>query len=210
VKNYLLTNAKLKRDGIFKWGIPAYRAASGFITCPMAKDCIKGCYAKQGFYVMPSTAKAQEERLALSKSAAFVATIDAELKRRSKVIKVLRIHDSGDFYSKAYAMAWFEIAWNNPSVKFYAYTKMVPLFKIMLREKIPANLTLIYSYGGKADSDINAATDRHSAVFSDRRAMINAGYADTTTHDKNAYGSNHRVGLVYHGAKSRAWEAGAA
>lgn len=204
-KNFLSTNVKLRRDNIFSWGIPAYRSATGKLTCPGAKDCLKGCYARQGFYVMPSVAKAQEARLALAESADFVATIDAEIKRR-KIAK-LRIHDSGDFYSTKYLRAWLGIIAKNPAVKFYAYTKMIPLFQGLA---LPENFKIIYSYGGKFDAMIKPKVDRHSAIFPSVEALSAAGYVDAHTFDRNATGENHRIGLVYHGHASRAFVAGGA
>ena len=45
--NLLTQNSKLKRTSkalgvrVFNFGIPAYKSASGKLTCPMAKDCIR-------------------------------------------------------------------------------------------------------------------------------------------------------------------------
>ena len=205
LKQYLSTNSKLKRDGIYSFGIPAYKSKTGLITCPAASKCIKGCYARNGFYNMPSVSKAQEARLALTlDTELFVAVIDTEI--RSRKVKILRIHDSGDFYSAEYRDAWFSIMGYNPSVKFYAYTKNIPLFHGL---KLPQNFTLIYSEGGKHDSLIQRHRDRHSRVFESLEALKAAGYVDTTEHDKNAFSSeNHRIGLVYHGGKTKAWKTG--
>lgn len=201
LKHYLSTNTKLKRDGIFSFGIPAYKSATGLITCPGALSCIKGCYARNGLYLMPSVKKSQEARLALTKDTElFIAVIDTELRKRK--VKTLRIHDCGDFYSAEYRDAWFKIMGYSPTIRFYAYTKNIPLFSGV---KLPANFTLIFSEGGKFDSTIKP-TDRHSRVFSSLRDLKQAGYANTTEHDKNAYGKNHKIGLVYHGGKAKAWK----
>lgn len=204
LKNYLSTNSKLKRDGIFSFGIPAYKSATGMLTCPAALTCIKGCYARNGTYNFPSVKSAQEKRLELTKDRElFIAVIDTELRKRK--VKILRIHDSGDFYSKAYLDTWLTIISLNPNIQFYAYTKMVPLFKGL---KLPANFTVIYSEGGKYDKQIDTANDRHSRVFSDISELKQANYADTTTNDINAIGKNKRIGLVYHGVESKKWRTG--
>lgn len=198
----LSTNSKLRRSGILSFGLPAYKSASGMITCPGAKDCIKGCYARQGFYVMPSVAKAQEARLALTLTDSFVSAMDSEIKKRKPTM--VRIHDSGDFYSQKYLEKWLEIITRNPSVKFYAYTKMKPLFDSL---ELPANFTVIHSMGGKWSRSIDPKRDRHSAVFASKAALRHAGYADVTEFDHRAIGKNHRIGLVYHGHASRKWSA---
>lgn len=202
LKNYLSTNDKLKRDGIYSFGIPAYKAADGSITCPGALNCIKGCYARTGRYRMPNVIKAQEARLELTKDPEmFIAVLDTEI--RKKRVKIVRIHDSGDFYSLEYLKAWFAVMQLNSTVRFYAYTKNIPLFQGL---KLPANFTCIFSEGGRFDMLINRDTDRHSRIFSSLRELRAAKYVNTTTHDKNAYMSkSNRIGLVYHGGKAKAW-----
>lgn len=204
MKKYLSTsNSKLKKDKIASWGIPAYKDANGELTCPMAGQCAKaeGCYALQGTYKWSNVAKAYQDRYELSKSDNFINTIDSEIKA-SKSIKIIRLHDSGDFYNKKYLNDWLDIINKNPGIQFYTYTKMVSMFKGL---DLPGNFTVIYSYGGKQDHLIDPNVDRHSKVFSSHEEMMSAGYVDTTERDINAIGPNHRIGLVYHGAKSKAW-----
>jgi len=57
--------------------------------------------------------------------------------------KYFRIHDSGDFESVPYMMAWFEICANIPDVQFWAPTRMwvVPDFRALFQHK-PQNLSL--------------------------------------------------------------------
>lgn len=203
-KQLFTSNAKLKRDGIYSFGIPAFRSASGFVTCPAAAKCIKGCYARNGFYVMPSVKAAQELRLALTLDAEFfIAIADTEIRKRK--IKRLRIHDSGDFYSAEYRDTWFKIMHLNPDTAFYAYTKNWPLFQ---GAKLPPNFTVIYSEGGKHDKEYKSS-DRHSRVFKTRKQLLAAGYVDTSHNDINAIGKSKRIGLVYHGGKSKAWSTAA-
>lgn len=203
MKNYLSTNEKLKRSNIYSWGIPAYKSQTGLITCPGAKACIAGCYARNGRYVMSNVKKAQEERLALSLTDSFVDVITAEIKRRR--VSKLRVHDSGDFYSLEYLKKWIAIAEKNPETFFYAYTKMHPILKMV--GELPGNFGIIKSFGGKWDDQINPETDRHSRVFETIQALAAAGYADVTEFDERAMEANPKIGLVYHGAKSKTWSA---
>lgn len=202
MKHYLSTNDKLKKNNIYSFGIPAYKSATGLITCPSALNCIKGCYARQGRYAMPNVKNAQENRLALTQSSEFVDTISNELVKRK--VKILRIHDAGDFYSMQYFTNWMLIVQRNPQVKFYAYTKQVIMLKSLV-SMLPKNFTLIFSYGGKNDAMIDTNTDRHSKVFSSLKELRANKYQDTTKRDINALGTNNKIGLVYHGFKSRTW-----
>jgi len=210
-KNYLSQNSKMKKmTGVktFNWGIPAFISDTGMRTCPNAGICAKGCYAKQGTYVWSNVAQAFEKRLALSLTSDFVPTINAELKRRK--VDRLRIHDSGDFYSLEYLNKWLEIIHDNPSIQFYAYTKMVDMFKNVKEtiDKLYPKFTIIYSFGGKQDNMINTTIDRHSQVFENIDDLIAAGYIDASKDDANAISTNHKVGLIYHGAKSKKWLTG--
>jgi hypothetical protein len=209
IKNYLSQNSKIKKmSGVktFNWGIPAFRSKDNFITCPKAGICAKGCYAKQGTYIWSNVSQAFENRLQLSQSDQFIYTINAEIKRRK--VERLRIHDSGDFYNQEYLDNWLRIVVRNPTVKFYAYTKMISLIKnkhyTKILEYIP-NITFIYSYGGKEDHLIDSSTDRHSQVFDNLKELLAAGYIDASKDDSNAISTNPKVGLIYHGAKGKKW-----
>lgn len=206
VYNYLTQNSKMKKmkgPKTFNWGIPAYKSASGFATCPKAAACVKGCYAKAGAYIFSNVAKAFERRLELTfNGEVFINTIDAELKRRN--VERLRIHDSGDFYNLQYTMNWFSIMRRNPNVQFYAYTKMISMFKMLQQQPsdFPSNFTVIYSYGGTEDKMINRSVDRHSLVFESVAELKRNGYAAANVDDAVALGTNHKIGLVYHGTKN--------
>lgn len=202
--NYLTQNSKIKKmTGVktFNWGIPAYQSVTGLKTCPWAGSCAKGCYARQGAYIWGNVSPAFERRLALSQSPEFIDVLDAEIKRRK--VSRLRIHDSGDFYSKQYRDAWYTIMMRNPLVEFYAYTKALPLFKCP--NDRPVNFTVIFSEGGTRDTDIDITRDRHSRVFTNEAELLAAGYVNASKDDANALGPNHRIGLIYHGAKSKAF-----
>lgn len=67
-------------------------------------------------------------------------------------IEVLRIHSSGDFFSKAYFQAWVEVARRMPTVDFFGYTKILPY----VSADKPDNFTLVYSYGGKMDDKLTS------------------------------------------------------
>lgn len=189
----------------FNWGIPAFRSRSGFNTCPKAGICAKGCYAKQGAYVWSNVSQAFEKRLEFSFSANFVSILDSEIKRRK--IARLRVHDSGDFYDLKYLNKWLTLAHWNKNTIFYAYTKQVGMIKALMRQgHWPKNFKIIFSLGGKEDHLIDLKNDRHSAVFPDRVSLLRAGYTDASEDDSKALGGCRKIGLVYHGARSKAWD----
>lgn len=204
--NILTQNRKMKKasDKIFNFDIPAYKSSTGQITCPYAGTCKNACYAQMGTFTWSPVKNAMERRLALTKQKDFVSIMVSEIKRR-KIMNV-RIHASGDFYSLIYLNKWLDIMAQCPETKFYAYTKSIPFIKSVV---VPENFTVIYSFGGKLDKLIDIKKDRHSKVFSSLEALKAQGYSDASTNDSVAYTPNlERVGLIYHGYKSKAtvWE----
>jgi hypothetical protein len=209
----LTQNAKMKKSGgerfaLYNFGIPAFQSADGTRTCPNAGACAVGCYARQGAYVWPAVKAAYEARLETTRNAAtfyllMVDEIKTKLKtadRQGKTL-VIRIHDSGDFYSQSYFDSWIGIIQSFPRVKFYAYTKQVEMLKDV---KLPPNFALNFSFGGKQDALIDANKMSNSRVFETAAELNRAGYTDTSEDD--LYAATGRglrlIGLVYHGAKS--------
>ena len=139
-----------------------------------------------------------EMNLGLSLSEYFEEDIYKSLKKYKKATHV-RIHDSGDFYSKEYLMRWLKIIRDNPKLTFYAYTKRISMFKA-IKKYMPDNFIIIFSFGGKEDHLIDKETDRHAMVYESLDDMP-SDYINASDNDLLAIQENKRVGLVYHGAK---------
>jgi hypothetical protein len=213
----LTQNGKMRKSSqngidVYNFGIPAFQSETGLKTCPNARQCATGCYARSGTYRFGNVVNAYENRLKLTQNENFIDVMVAEINakltrsimRNNKCI--IRIHDSGDFYNKDYAMSWIEIIEANPNVSFYAYTKMVRMWEMIQDENFrPKNFRLIYSFGGLEDSHINTNRHFHSKVFQDEASLIEAGYTDATQDDMvAALGVSKRIGLIYHGSKKYA------
>jgi len=65
-------------------------------------------------------------------------------------LEMCRVHESGDFWARAYMEAWTRVATRYPAIKFYAYTKMLNDW-LAIHEKMPANFMLTASIGGMLD-----------------------------------------------------------
>ncbi len=201
--NLLTQNSKIKKTSkhfgvkLMNFGIPAYKSASGKLTCPMADECVKFCYAKKGAYIWSNVQPAFEKRYELSKTDKFIESMNDEIRRKKP--DFVRVHDSGDYYSRAYLNKWIQIAKDNPDVKFYSYTNMVKLTKEV---QLPDNYDIIYSDSGKQKHLINAEQDRHTRIFSSTSDLTDSGYVDSSEYDLQAtkwYSpDNHKVGLVFH------------
>lgn len=193
---------------IVNFTLPAFQTKDGFKTCPNAGNCAAGCYARMGAYVWPKVYAKHKANLDTTFTDMFISQAIIELQKLKP--DLVRIHDSGDFYSSDYLAKWCAIMIANPTIQFYAYTKMVRMFKVYTQViGLPTNFTVIFSLGGKQDGSIDTEIDRHSKVFASKNELQTNGYIDTSHDDTNAIGSNPKVGLIYHGTKSysnTAWD----
>ena len=136
IPEYVSTgNEKLKSNAkvlFLIWNIPAQ------ITCPYATDhCTKFCYAKKAETMYPDCLPCREKNLKLSMSDSFVTdminliSIKLNHLKNGRVIR-FRIHESGDFYSRAYVQKWLQIIRyfaDDDRIRFMAYTKSVYFFR---------------------------------------------------------------------------------
>lgn len=115
----------------FIWNLPAVK------TCPFRTPlCEKLCYAKKAERVYKAVLPSRMENLEASKSDSFIADMINIIEKKLSTMKqkklVVRIHESGDFYNKAYAQKWIAIAFHfamtDSRVTFICYTKSFPYF----------------------------------------------------------------------------------
>lgn len=69
-----------------------------------------------------------------------------------KAVKVIRIHSSGDFFTRKYFNAWVKVAEIRQDISFFGYTKVLPYVKAHKSD----NFHLVYSFGGKMDSKVTS------------------------------------------------------
>jgi len=200
--NLLTQNSKLKKTSkelgvrVFNFGLPAYKSATGKLICPMADSCVKFCYARKGAYVWSNVKPAFEKRYELSKTDQFVSKMYDEIVKKKP--DYIRVHDSGDYYSRKYLHKWLDLALLFPEVKFYSYTNMVQLFKEI---DLPPNFDVIFSDSGKQTHLIDYQLDRYTKIFSSDTELDRAGFVNASKVDLFAtkwFSKNKKVGLVYH------------
>jgi len=194
----LKNTSKLTGKKVFNFGIPAYKTASGKITCPFADSCIKFCYAQKGAYIWSNVKPAFEKRYQITLQDNFADIMQLEINKKKP--DVIRVHDSGDYYSRAYLRKWLTIFNNNPKVHFYSYTNSISLFKEI--KNLPGNFTVIYSDSGKQVDLIDKNKDRYTKIFKDKNALEDAGFVDASKNDLFATtilnNDNNKIGLIYH------------
>lgn len=187
-QNSKMKSSSTKEIKILNWSLPAVK------TCPFAGECKKFCYASKGFYRFKGPANKHASNHAESLADTFVDKMSDEIAHYKKKVKqfLIRIHDTGDFYSVPYLEKWLAIMAMHKDVKFYAYTKSVPFFK---GRELPDNFRVIYSFGGLKDNMINTESDRHAKVVKE----IPANYVNGSEDDKVAgLGNSNKIALIIH------------
>lgn len=198
--NEKLTKTSGATYRVLGFGIPADFNFDGGNTCPGASACRGVCYAKQGRYIMAGVKNARLHNFNFfhTKGAgAFIEAAFDDLKRLTKRYNVVRIHDSGDFFSQLYLDSWKLIAVMFPQTIFYAYTKS---HHLDIEFNRPANLRIVQSLGGKYDERVNLNLP-HARIFATDADRIAAGYVDGNVSDIPAIEGEINIGLVYHGVR---------
>ena len=126
------------------WSIPAV------LTCPGATVmCMMNCYARRDER-FPSVRASRIINYMISQQDDFeyvlykalrnqIYTNKGALRKRFKNKEiVVRVHESGDFYSDRYMLAWFHVAAKFPEITFFTYTKSFKMYERCMSER-PAN-----------------------------------------------------------------------
>ena len=145
---------KYYTGAFYEWNLP-----TGW-SCPSAKECLVKvdkdtgkmenksnqykCYSASAER-FPGVRKSRWNNFEQSKK---------EIPPLPKNCKSVRIHSSGDFYSQDYFDKWIDYCAENKDVEFWAYTKSINYW-VKRINKIPSNLILTASYGGKYDNLIS-------------------------------------------------------
>lgn len=120
-------------------------------TCPFATEaCKKFCYAGKAETAYPDCKPSRIRNFHETRRDDFVVRMAYTIVSRYLNMKakklVVRIHESGDFYNRAYVKKWLEIirlveslGFTSEQIIFIAYTKSFPFFD---GEKLPALLAL--------------------------------------------------------------------
>jgi protein gp88 len=115
-------------------------------TCPGLSAACGSCYAQRGRWLFPQVREALRRNWEAPREPFFAERITREI--RSRRVRVVRIHASGDFYSVAYIGAWARVALACRWVTFYAYTRswQLPGLRAELEDLAAlANVRLWYS-----------------------------------------------------------------
>jgi len=205
-----LGNAKLSK-AIATFSLPAGH------TCPFARECLSKanrltgrivdgkhcrfrCFAASQESTYPNVRRGRWQNFDILRKANTIERM-AQIIQKSLPwgLTMVRIHVSGDFFSEKYFLAWLNVAYNNPLVTFYGYTKATPLL-VKYRKVLPNNFRFTASRGGTCDNLIGKYHLKSAeVVFSTEEARRKGLEID---HDDGlAIYGKHSFGLLLHGTQ---------
>jgi hypothetical protein len=118
---------------------------------------------------------------------------------RKKSTKLVRIHESGDFYSADYFAMWMHVCRLIPDLKFYAYSKNLTMILDYGMEMLPKNFYLTASKGGKFDYLIDEGFFPRYSVVVKNEAEAEAMGLEVDHDDSHCYKQDGPFALLVHG-----------
>jgi hypothetical protein len=113
------------------------------------KNMVFRCYASSSESAFPATRRLRWYNFDLLAKMSFADMI-AEIELSLPIgIKVIRIHSSGDYFSKNYFSAWYTVSRIHPEITFFGYTKILEYTHYNTD-----NFKVVYSVGGKHDGEL--------------------------------------------------------
>jgi len=210
-------NAKLGKQTLI-FNLPAGKTCPGASLCKAfavmgdngktriqdGAETVFRCFAASSEAQYPATFAARAYNLqtiveALRDGSAADLINEGIQSHRTKNTKLVRIHESGDFFSGVYLDAWIEVAHRNPDLKFYCYSKSLQLF---VNFKLPTNFYMTASYGGKFDHLIDEGyfTRYSKVVMNDSEAEELGLQVD---HDDSHCFGDKPFALLVHGTQPK-------
>jgi hypothetical protein len=126
------------------------------------------------------------------------------------VLDLVRVHESGDYYTELYMHAWMNAARNFSNMTFYSFTKSLGMW-YNLRKHMPKNMYFTASYGGVLDSMIAQyprTFKRYARVVYTEQEAIDLGLE--IDHDDSHCLGDKPFALLVHGSQRAGSEAMAA
>lgn len=215
-------NAKLTGGDTYIFSLPAGHTCPAAEICQSRADKVTGkiidgpntqfrCYATLPENLFKNVRESRWKNLELlqkAKTAIGMASLIESALLSKKNIKLVRFHQSGDFFNQEYFDAWFLVAQRHPEWTVYGYTKMLPLW-IKRLGSIPSNFKLVASRGGKYDNLIETYHLRSALVVYSQQAAAARGL-QVDHDDSHVWNYDKDFAIVIHGTQPAGSEAGKA
>lgn len=159
-------NTRYYRDTVFEFNLPTGT------TCPFAKECkvvvdrASGKFdVSRGQYRCYAASPERFPAVRDHRWNNFEQAKAGTLPDLPKKCRAVRIHASGDFFNQEYFDLWLDYIAKHPTVEFWAYTKSITYWVNRI-DRIPSNLILTASYGGRQDHLISEHHLKNVKVYS--------------------------------------------
>ena len=119
--------------------------------------------------------------------------------REKGVIKLLRLHESGDFFTPEYFHAWVHVAKRFPGILFYGFTTSIPYW-LEHRDKMPKNFRMVASDFSKAENLIDKNKLRRTIILKDEGEALKRKLRIDVDDFLAAFGTEN-FGLLLHGTQ---------
>ena len=172
------------RGVVYEWNLPTGSSCPFAMECKVTVDRVTGKFdVKRGAYRCYAASAERFPAVRNSRWRNYAQALSGQAPKPPKGCNAVRIHMAGDFFNQAYFDLWLGVAEANPEIEFWAYTKSLNYWIARL-DRIPDNLILTASYGGRLDHLIerynlkNVQIYRHpSLVPADRPIDTNDDWA---------------------------------
>jgi len=192
-------------------------------ACPFAHDCLSKAVKREGKYVIQDGPHTKFRCFSATQEVVYKGVREQRaynfsLLRKEKTVdrmkkliqdslpknaSLIRIHVGGDFFNENYMRAWAEVAKERPKVNFYAYTKSLPYWVNLIKDKaIPANFKLNASKGGKHDELIAKHNLKYAEVVYTEEDAVKKGL-EIDHDDTHAFMQDRSFALLLHGVQPK-------
>jgi len=160
-----IKNTKYYTGMVYEWNLPTGTTCPFALECKVTVDRITGKFdIYKGQYKCYAASPERFPAVREHRWRNFEYAKAGGIPVLPKDCKEVRIHSSGDFFNQDYFDMWLELARNNPTINFWAYTKSLDYW-VKRIDSIPPNLILTASYGGRRDDLIERFNLKNVKVY---------------------------------------------
>jgi hypothetical protein len=158
-------NTKYYRGTVYEWNLPTGSSCPFAMECKVTVDRVSGKFNNQSSeYKCYAAAPERFPGVRNHRWNNFDNGKRGVIDPLPKGCRHVRIHAAGDFFSQSYFDTWLEYCRAHPDVEFWAYTKSLIYWGNRI-DKIPSNLILTASYGGRLDQLIESHNLKNVRIY---------------------------------------------
>ena len=160
-----IKNKKYYTGIVYEWNLPTGSTCPFALECKVTVDRLTGKFdVLKGQYRCYAASPERFPAVREHRWNNFELVKNGGVPEIPKDCTAIRIHAAGDFFNQQYFDMWLKLAFQNPNVEMWAYTKSLQYWVNRINE-IPENLVLTASYGGRQDELIEKHNLKNVIVY---------------------------------------------